>query len=112
MASRSRTQRKNKNKRKSQSRRYRKYRGGAASMSCNEAATINANPSNYGIVQRMAAKLQKTSCSSGMKSVAPNRKWATPGSAIRPNSPTTRCNKENPDGTCAEVQKSKEFNMF
>ena len=72
---RNRTQRRNKNR----SRRNRQG-GGAASISCNEAAAITADPSKYGIVQRMAAKVQMKSCASGSKNtVAPNQKWSSMG---------------------------------
>ena len=62
------------------SRRNRRHRGGAASISCDEAAAITADPSKYGIVQRMAAKVQMKSCASGSKNtVAPNQKWSSMG---------------------------------
>ena len=62
------------------SRRNRKHRGGAASISCDEAAAITADPSKYGVVQRMAAKVQMKSCASGSRNtVAPNQKWSSMG---------------------------------
>jgi hypothetical protein len=96
------------------SRRNRRQGGGAASMSCNEAASINANPNSYGMVKKMAAKVQLKSCASGSKNVvAPNAKWATKGAFIRPNTVTSRCEEENPDGTCKDnlMHRSPELNM-
>ena len=72
---RNRTQRKNKNKNKNRSR---KHSGGAASMSCDEAASINANPNSYGMVKKMAAKVQLKSCAVGSKNVvAPTQNWSS-----------------------------------
>jgi hypothetical protein len=70
---RNRTQRKNKNKNKS--RRNRKHRGGAMSIGCNAAQRIVNDPSSKR-VEKMAAQVQLKSCSTGMKSIAPNMKWA------------------------------------
>lgn len=104
---------KNKNKNRSNKNRNRNHHGGAASMSCNEAASINANPNSYGMVKKMAAKVQLKSCANGMKTVAPNQKWATKGAFIRPNTVTSRCEEENPDGTCKDnlMHRSPELNM-
>jgi len=66
---RNRTQRKNKNKNRS-----RKHRGGAASISCNNAQRIINDPSS-GMVKKMAARVQLKSCATGSQSVTPNKSW-------------------------------------
>jgi len=104
----------------------RKHRGGAASISCNNAQRMINDPS-VGMVKKMAAKVQLKSCATGStNAVAPNKRWynarareGEQGAWRGKNSPTgmnvvpvKSCGPAGlgPDGTCAIPSQAKHFN--